>query len=101
MAVASGLTCAQNAGMNLNVSDCEEPVISSRIGIHECDDVNGWAVDFRSQKQRLLERATRVEKKARRETNAQAQDLMLALAVLYREMARELDEGSVIPSYMH
>jgi len=87
--------------MNLNVSDLAEPVLVSRIGIREFDDVNGWAVDFRLQKQRLLERAKRVEKKAHRETNAQAQDLMRALALLYREMASELEEGSVIPSYMY
>jgi hypothetical protein len=64
-------------------------------------DVNGFAMDFRSRKQRLLERAERVEKKARRQKNAQAQDIMRALALLYREMATELEEVSVIPSYMH
>lgn len=63
-------------------------------------EVNGFAVDFRFQKQLLLARAERVEKKARREKNAQAQDIMRALALLYREMANELVEGSIIPSYM-
>jgi hypothetical protein len=63
--------------------------------------VSGWAVDFRLQKQRLLERAESVEKKARRQKNAQVQDIMRALAALYREMANELEEGSAIPRYMH
>jgi hypothetical protein len=57
-------------------------------------------VDFRLRKQTLLAQAKRVEKKARREKNAQAQDVMRALALLYREMANELEEGSVIPKYM-
>jgi len=58
-------------------------------------------MDFRLRKQTLLERAKRVEKKARRQKNEQAQDIMCALAMLYREMANELEEGSVIPGYMH
>ena len=78
-----------------------EPVLGSRICIREVDDVNGWAVDFRLQKQRLLERAKHQEERARRQKNAQAQDIMRALAALYREMANELEEGSVIPNYMH
>ena len=57
-------------------------------------------MDFHPQKQRLLERAKRVEKKARRQKNAQAQDILRALALLYREMANELEEVSVIPGYM-
>ena len=64
-------------------------------------DVNGFAVDFHLQKQKLLARAKRVEKKARREKNAQVQDIMRALALLYREMATEVEEVSVIPSYMY
>ena len=58
-------------------------------------DVNGWAVDFRLQKQTLLERAKRVEKKARRQTKAQAQDILRALALLYREMAEELEDSGL------
>ena len=54
-------------------------------------DVNGWAVDFRLQKPTLLERAKHQEEKARREKNAQAQDILRALALLYREMAEELE----------
>ena len=58
-------------------------------------------MNFCVRKQELLERAKRVEKKARRQKNEQAQDILRALALLYREMAEELEEGSVIPSYMH
>ena len=58
-------------------------------------------MDFRFRKQQLLERAKHVEKKASRQKNAQAQDIMRALGALYREMAKELEEGSAIPNYMH
>ncbi len=58
-------------------------------------------MNFCVRKQELLERAKRVEKKARRQKNEQAQDILRALALLYREMAEELEESSVIPSYMH
>ena len=58
-------------------------------------------MDFRLRKEKLSERARHVEKKASRQTNAQAQDIMRALAALYREMANELEEGSAIPNYMH
>jgi len=58
-------------------------------------------MDFRHRKQTLLARAEHVEEKASREKNAQAQDIMRALAALYREMANELEEGSVIPNYVH
>ena len=60
----------------------------------------GEAVDFRLRKQKLLERAKHVEEKASRQKNAQARDLMRALAALYREMANELEEGSKISNYM-
>ena len=49
-------------------------------------------MDFRLQKQTLLERAKHKEEKARRQTNAQAQDILRALALLYREMANELED---------
>ncbi len=52
----------------------------------------GGAMDFRFRKRELLEGAKRVEEDARREKNAQAQDLMRALAALYREMAEELED---------
>jgi hypothetical protein len=52
-------------------------------------------MDFRLQKQILLERAKRVEKKASRQKNAQAQDIMRALAALYREMAEELEDSGL------
>jgi len=52
-------------------------------------------MDFRLRKQTLLERARHVEKKASRQTNAQAQDLMRALAALYREMAEELEDSGL------
>ena len=48
-------------------------------------------MDFRPRKQTLLDRAKHVEKKASRQKNAQAQDIMRALAALYREMAEELE----------
>ena len=38
------------------------------------------------------------------EKNVQVQDVLRALALLYREMAQELEqntEASAIPSYMH
>jgi len=59
----------------------------------------GNAMNFCLRKQELLERAEHVEKKARCQNNVQAKDIMRALALLYREMAEELDEGSVIPGY--
>ena len=55
-------------------------------------------MDFRLQKQTLLERAKRQEEKASREKNAQAQDILRTLAALYREMAKELEEVSVLQS---
>jgi hypothetical protein len=70
-------------------------VLGSRICSREFDDVNGWAVEFRLQKQRLLERATHQEERARRQTNAQAQDILCALALLYREMANELEDSGL------
>ena len=76
-----------------SVRDFAEPVLGSRIGIREFDDVNGGAMDFRLQKQTLLERAKHQEEKARRQTNAQAQDIMRALAALFREMANELEDS--------
>ena len=42
-----------------------------------------------------IERAENVEEKASREKNTQAQDLMRALAALYREMAEELDDSGL------
>ena len=56
-------------------------------------NVNVKAMDFRHRKQELLERAKRVEEKAFYEKNAQAKDLMRALATLYRKMAEELEES--------
>ena len=52
-------------------------------------------MDFRHQKQELMERAKRVEEKASRVRNTQAQDLMRALAALYREMAEELEDSGL------
>jgi hypothetical protein len=52
-------------------------------------------VDFCLQKQTLLERAKHQEEKARRQTNAQAQDILRALALLYREMANELEDSGL------
>lgn len=52
-------------------------------------------MDFRLQRQSLLERATHVEEEARHAQNAQAHDLMRARAALYREMAEELEEDGL------
>jgi hypothetical protein len=52
-------------------------------------------MDVRLRKQELLERAQHQEEKARRQTNAQAQDIMRALALLYREMANELEDSGL------
>ena len=52
-------------------------------------------MDFRLQTQSLLERARRVEEEAYRIRNAQAQDVMRALALLYREMAEELEDSGL------
>ena len=52
-------------------------------------------MDFHLRRRSLLDRAARVEEKARRERNAQAQDLMRALAVLDREMAEELEDSGL------
>jgi hypothetical protein len=52
-------------------------------------------MDVRLRKQKLLERANHREETARRETNAQAQDILRALALLYREMANELEDSGL------
>ena len=58
-------------------------------------------MNFRLRKKELLERAELVEQDAYRVKTAQAQDILRALAALYREMANEFEEGSEVPSYMH
>ena len=52
-------------------------------------------MDFRLRRQSLLERAKHVEEEASRAKNAQAQDVMRALAALYREMVEELEESGL------
>ena len=52
-------------------------------------------MDYRLRRQSLLQRAKRVEEEASRAKNAQAQDLMRALALLYKEMAEELGESGL------
>lgn len=52
-------------------------------------------MDFRLRRQSLLERAKHVEEEARRVKNTQAQDVMRALALLYREMAEELEDSGL------
>ena len=52
-------------------------------------------MDFRLRRQSLLERAKHVEEEASRVKNAQAQDVMRALALLYREMAEELENSGL------
>jgi|SRR5271166_4721052 len=58
-------------------------------------NVNVKAMDFRHRKQELLERARHVEQDARRVKNAQAQDIMRALAAFYRETAEELEDSGL------
>jgi hypothetical protein len=58
-------------------------------------------MNFRLRKQKLLERAKHPKESARRQKNAQAQEVMRALAAFYRDMARELDKGSEVRKYMH
>ena len=58
-------------------------------------NVNVKAMDFRLRRHSLLERAKHVEEDARRVKNAQAQDVMRALAALYREMAEELQDSGL------
>ena len=52
-------------------------------------------MDFRLRRQNLLERAAQVEEEANRVKNAQAQGLMRALALLYSEMAEELEDSGL------
>ena len=52
-------------------------------------------MDFRLRRQSLLERAKHIEEGASRVENAKAQDLMRALALLYKEMAEELGESGL------
>jgi hypothetical protein len=52
-------------------------------------------MNFYVQKQELLERAKRAEEQALRNKNTQAKGLMSALAMLYREMAEELDDNGL------
>ena len=52
-------------------------------------------MNFFVRKQELLERAKYTEEKASRVRNAQVEDLMCALAALYREMAEELEDSGL------
>ncbi len=52
-------------------------------------------MDFRLCRQSLLERARCVEEEACRIKNAQAQDVMRALTLLYREMSEELEHDGL------
>jgi hypothetical protein len=58
-------------------------------------NAKGNSMNFYVRKQELLERATHVDKEASRAKHAQAQDVMRALAALYREMAEELAESGL------
>ncbi len=62
-----------------------------------CVNMNaiGNTMNFYVRKQELLKRAKRFEEKASREGNVQASDRMRALALLYREMAEELEEDGL------
>ena len=52
-------------------------------------------MDVGLRKQKLLERANQEEEKAGRQKNVQAQDILRALAVLFREMAHELEDSGL------
>jgi len=52
-------------------------------------------MNFRLRKKELLERAELVEQDAYRVKTAQAQDILRALAALYREMAEELEDSGL------
>ena len=52
-------------------------------------------MDSELRKQELMERAERVEETAFRDNNVQANDVLRALALLYREMAEELDDDGL------
>ncbi len=52
-------------------------------------------MDFHFRRQSLLERARRVEEEAYHIKNAQAQDAMRALTLLFREMAEELEHDGL------
>ena len=97
VAVAGGSrACVELAGTDRSVRILRNLCTANAFAFVNVD-VNGFAVDFHLQKQKLLERAAHVETKARCENNAQSQDILRALALLYREMANELEESSVIP----
>ena len=55
----------------------------------------GGAMDFHFRRQSLLERARRIEEEAYRMKNARVQDFMRTLALLYREMAEELEHDGL------
>lgn len=59
------------------------------------NDLNGWAVDFKLRKQTLLKRVEHVEERANHMRDAQAQDILRALALLYRELASEDEESGL------
>ena len=55
----------------------------------------GGAMDFHLRRQSLLERARRIDEEACRIKDAQVQDFMRALTLLYREMAEELEHDGL------
>jgi hypothetical protein len=76
----------------MKVRSLAEPMLCQRISIQK---VEWGTMDFHLQRRSLLDRAARIEEQARRERNAQARDLMRALALLYKEMAEELGESGL------
>ncbi len=67
-------------------------MLCERITIQK---VEWGAMNYRLRGQNLFERAKQVEEQASRANNAQAQDVMRALAALYREMAEELEDSGL------
>ena len=76
----------------MKVRSLAEPMLCQRISMRK---VERGTMDFRLRRQSLLERAKRVEEEVSRVKNTQAQDLMRALALLYREMAEELENSGL------
>jgi len=78
--------------MNMKVRGLVEPVLCERINIQK---VELSTMDYRIRRQKLLKRAKHVEEAPSCVKNAQAQDVMHALAALYREMAEELEDSGL------
>ena len=54
-----------------------------------------------SYKERLLKAADTAEKKAARVTEPSVKDTLLALVILYRDMAKQIDELELLRKSLH